>query len=221
MFFGKSKRKNIINEAVLDLRKYTPGALENVKIINAALVIFPENPGEALMDAYGKIKIKNVAVTLNVPDDKKIINFNGTTVLGDENVVPGAIHMTNGLTVIKSTPEEPVELISNGLTVYGENTRLNILTQNGLSAQAPFQINDVRIFPHDIGIDSLFVKSLTDNTVIAAGNDMIIYSDVSLELLKSKKLYFVAGSLIKCDYSILGYIQTIATAGKKIQVNES
>ena len=220
MFFGKNKRKKIINEAVLDLRKYTPGALENVKIINAALVIFPENSGEALMDAYGNVKIKNVAATLNVPDDKKIINFNGTTVLANENIVPGAIHMTNGLTVVKSTPEEPVELISNGLIVYGENTRLNILAQNGISVQILFEINDARIFPQDIRIDSLFVENLADNTVVVAGSTIIICNDISLELLKSKKLYFVAGNLIKCDYSILGYIQTIATAGQKIQVNE-
>lgn len=220
MFFGKNKRKKIINEAVLDLRKYTPGALENVKIINAALVIFPENPGEALMDAYGNVKIKNVAATLNVPDDKKIINFNGTTVLGNENIVPGAIHMTNGLTVVKSTPEEPVELISNGLIVYGENTRLNILAQNGISVQILFEINDARIFPQDIRIDSLFVENLADNSVVVAGSTIIICNDISLELLKSKKLYFVAVNLIKCDYSILGYIQTIATAGQKIQVNE-
>ncbi|MGN0521515.1 MAG: hypothetical protein ACI4IQ_02630, partial [Eubacterium sp.] len=62
--FNKNKRKGMINQAVLDLRKYTPQALENVRLINSSLVIFSENPSEELMTAYGNVQTKNVAITL-------------------------------------------------------------------------------------------------------------------------------------------------------------
>lgn len=221
MFFSLNKRKNIINEPLLDLRKYTPSGLENVKIINAAIVILPENPSGELMNAYANVKIKNTSFTLNLPDDKKIVTFNGSSVLGIENVVPNAIHISNGITVLKYfQADTPVEIISNGIMVYGKNSKTNILSQNGLCTEAPFEIASARIYSRDIGIDSIFIENLPDNTVVTAGHNIVIYNDVSLQLLKSKNIYFTAGKLIKCDYSILGYIQTVATAGDKIQVNE-
>lgn len=221
MFFSLNKNKNIINEPLLDLRKYTPSGLENVKIINAATVILPENPSNDLMKAYANIKIKNVALTLNLPNDKKVVTFNGSSVLGIENVVPNAIHISNGITVLKYfQTDTPAEIISNGILVYSKNSEINILSQNGLCAETPFEIANARIFPHDTGIDSIFIENLPNNTVVTSGNNIVIYNDVSLQLLKSKNIYFTAGKLIKCDYSILGYIQTVATAGDKIQVNE-
>lgn len=219
MLFGK--RKNIINEAMLDLRKYTPQALENVKMINSACVIFSENPSEELMTAYGNIKVKNVATTLNLPDNKKIVTFNGATTLSQENYTQNAIHLINGLSVIQKIEDtEPISLFSNGLVVYDGNTKINFVTNNGFCVKVPFEIQDAKIFPADAKIDSLFIENVKDNTVIAAGRNMVIYNDVTLELLKSRKIYFAAGHRIKCDYNILGYIQTIATAGKKIEVNE-
>ncbi len=220
MFFNRNKKKHIINEAMLDLRKYTPQALENVKMINAACVIFSENPSAELMTAYGNIKIKNVATTLNLPDDKKIVTFNGATMLSQVNYTQNAIHLINGLSVIqKIESDEPVSIFSNGLVVYDGNTKINFVMQNGSCVKVPFEIQDAKIFPTDAKIDSLFIENIKDNTVIAAGANMVIYNDVTLELLKSKQIYFVAGATIKCDSSILGYIQTIATAGNKIEVN--
>lgn len=221
MFFNRNKKKHsIINEAILDLRKYTPQALENVKLLNSACVVFSENPSEELMTAYGNIKIKNVAATLNLPDDKKIVTFNGITMLNQANYTQNAIHLINGLGVIqKIESNEPVSIFSNGLVVYDGNTKINFVIQNGSCVKVPFEIQDAKIFPTDAKIDSLFIENVKDNTVIAAGANMVIYNDVTLELLKSKQIYFVAGATIKCDSSILGYIQTIATAGNKIEVN--
>lgn len=220
MFFNKIKSKKIINEAILDLRKYTPQALEYVKLLNAAAVIFSENPDEELMNAYGNIKTKNVATTLYLPDDKKIVTLNGTTMLNQMNYTPNALHLINGLSVIqKIENDKPIEIFSNGLTVYDGSTNINFIVQNGFSVKSPFEILDIKIFSTDVKIDSQFIENLKDNTVIAAGTNIVIYNDVSLELLKSKQLYFVAGNTIKCDYNILGYIQTIAAAGHKIEVN--
>lgn len=53
--------KNMFNTPLLDLRHYSPAALKNIKMLNAATVILPEKPYEALMEAYGSIPIKNVA----------------------------------------------------------------------------------------------------------------------------------------------------------------
>lgn len=221
MFFNRNKKKNVINEALLDLRKFTPQALENVAQINSACVIFPENPSDEFMSAYGNIKVKNVASTLNLPVDKKFVTFNGDVVLSQANYTENAIHMINGLCIIeKIESENPVEIFSNGETVYDGSTKINFIMQNGDCVKIPFEIKDSKVFPTNVKIDSLFVENLKDNTVVAAGTSMVIYNDVSLELLKSKQIYFVAGTKIKCDAGILGYIQTIATAGVKIEVNE-
>lgn len=215
-----SKRKSVINETVLDLRKYTPQALENVKLLNTCCVIFSENPSEDLMTAYGNIKTKNVAATLNLPDDKKIITYNGITVLNQSNYTENAIHLINGLGVIqKIESTEPIEIYSNGFIVYDGSTKIKFIMQNGTCVKTPFEIQDVKTFTADVKIDSLFVESLKNNTVVIAGNDIVIYNDITLELLKEKQIYFAAGNKIKCNYNILGYIQTIATAGKKIEVN--
>lgn len=221
MFFNRNTKKHsIINEAILDLRKYTPQALENVKMINSACVIFSENPSAELMTAYGNIKIKNIATTLNLPDDKKIVTFNGATLLTQTNYTRNAIHLINGLSVIqKIESDEPVEIYSNGTTIYDGSTKINFVTQNGSCVKVPFEIQDAKIFAVDVKIDSLFIENIKDNTVIAAGTNMVICNDVSLELLKSKKIYFASGTTIKCDSSILGYVQTIATAGNKIEIN--
>lgn len=217
MLFSKKK---IINQSQLDLRNYAPKELEKIDIINASLVILPEHPGEELMTAYSNVKIKNIASTIYLPDNRKIASFNGTAVLSKETIIPDAIHMINGLSIIKHIEsDKPIEIMVNGLTIYGQNTKLNFLSQNGLIADVPFEINYAKIFGADTKIDSLFIENLSDGTVIAAGNDMIIYNDVTLDLLKSKQIYFASGHKIKCDYSILGYIQTIATAGNRIEVN--
>lgn len=214
-------KKNIINESALDLRHYSPKALEKAEIINAALVIFPEHPSEELMMAYGNVKTKNIAATINVPDNRKIAGFKGATVLSKENITQGAIHIVNGLTVIKHIEtDEPIEIIASGITIYSKNTNMNFLSQNGIIHGVPFEIEDAKIFSSDAKIDSLFIENLNDYTVVAAGNSIIIYNDVTIEMLKKKQIHFAAGNNIKCSYDILGYVQTIATAGNKIEVNE-
>ncbi|MDE5985435.1 MAG: hypothetical protein K2H13_09300 [Eubacterium sp.] len=219
MLFGKSK--NIINQAVLDLRRYTSDALKNVKTINASSVIMPENPSEELMNAFGNVKYKNINNMLYLSDSKRLITFNGATVLGYENVALNSIYMFNGMSIVKYIKsDESIEVISNGLIVCSQNTKINFISQNGLAVYTPFEITNVRLFGHDTKIDSQFIESMPDGSVIAAGHNLIIYNDVTLELLKSKQIYFAAGQKIKCDYNILGYVQTIATAGNKIEVNE-
>ena len=181
MFFNRNKKKHIINEAILDLRKYTPQALENVKLLNSACVVFSENPSEELMTAYGNIKVKNVAATLNLPDDKKIVTFNGATMLNQANYTQNAIHLINGLGVIqKIESNEPVEIFSNGTTIYDGSTRINFVIQNGSCVKVPFEIQDTKLLPSDAKIDSLFLENLKDNTVIAAGRNMVIYNDCLL-----------------------------------------
>ncbi|MGN0521150.1 MAG: hypothetical protein ACI4IQ_00785, partial [Eubacterium sp.] len=130
------------------------------------------------------------------------------------------IHITNGICVIQRVDNaEPIEIITNGLTVYDKNSKINFIVQNGLCVKSPFDIDDVKIFANDTKVDSMFIENLSDGTVVVAGHNIVIYNDVTLELLKSRQIYFAAGNEIKCGYNILGYIQTIATAGNKIEVN--
>ena len=158
---------------------------------------------------------------LYLSDSKRLITFNGATVLGYENVALNSIYMFNGMSIVKYIKsDESIEVISNGLIVCSQNTKINFISQNGLAVYTPFEITNVRLFGHDTKIDSQFIESMPDGSVIAAGHNLIIYNDVTLELLKSKQIYFAAGQKIKCDYNILGYVQTIATAGNKIEVNE-
>lgn len=54
------KRKQTIQaQTLLDLRDYTPQALENIKAIQAvALLILPENPTSEFIEAFSKINLK-------------------------------------------------------------------------------------------------------------------------------------------------------------------
>ncbi len=78
MFKNIFRKKQAIHaQSVVDLRDYTPEALSNIKVIEAvALLILPENPTSEFIEAYSKIHLDAVAMTLNLSNDKKIAMYN-------------------------------------------------------------------------------------------------------------------------------------------------
>lgn len=213
MSLFKKEKKTTINTAILDLRNYTPEGLSKIKFINAAIVILPEE-GDEFYTAYAAIKT-NTASTLRLPKERQITNFNGVTEITayTDNVI-----MSNGVLVLyKFESEKPVDVLSNGITVYDPDTKVNFINENGLSFKAPFTIEGTTTFPNKVSLNSQFFESVADKTIIVCGNTITIESDVEVSLLKSKIICLVAGNKIECSKKIIGYIQTIAGAGNTIE----
>ena len=86
------KKQSIEAQAVVDLREYTPQALNNIKSIEAfALLILPENPSSEFIEAFSKIKLDAVGFTLNLANDKKIAMFNGVTSLSSVKLADNTV----------------------------------------------------------------------------------------------------------------------------------
>ena len=58
--FKSFKKKTIHSQSVVDLREYTPKALENIKHIEAVLVAFAELTGLQLLVMWGKTVMCNI-----------------------------------------------------------------------------------------------------------------------------------------------------------------
>lgn len=206
--------KKTVNAAMLDLRDYTPQALEKIRFINAAIIILPEEAEPEFYTAYAGIRI-NAATTLRLPKNKQFTNLNGLTEINHytENIV-----QSNGVLIIyKIETDTPIDIISNGILVYDPETKINFINDNGVAIKSPFEIEHLKGFSNKTSLNSQFFESLDDNTVIASGNSITIESDVEVSLLKARKIFIAAGNKIECSKKIIGYIQTISAVGNKIE----
>ena len=204
------KFKSLLNTPRLDLRHSIPSAIAGVKTLNAALVIFPKEPSEELMAAYGSIPRKNVATELYLRD------INGCSVI---ECMPGSdktVYMINGIGVfLNHTQGGTPRVVGNGVFVCSKGTKVDMLSANGLTAQPDFEIENTKLFPGEASLDRLFFESIKENTVVACGGVMTVERDVTSEVLQGKNLFLAAGGEIKCSKRLLGVLQTMSVVGGK------
>lgn len=204
--------KNTVNIPLLDLRRYSPQALANIKTLNAAVVIFPKEPDDALIEAYGNIARKNVASEIYIENDKEIKTYNG---IGEINCgeCSNAVYFLNGLYVVKNTGGQPADIILNGKIIYGKGAAVNLILCNGSSENIDFEIKNTKIFKDDASIGRDFIENTQNETVVICQGFLTLELDITPELLKSKKLYFCADT-IKCSKRSLGTVQAMSCADK-------
>lgn len=213
--------KSVINSSNIDLRKYTPQALNKIKAINSALVLFPKNPTPEFIEAFSEIKEKNIANTLHLDEETKINSINGDAVVDCSRADSNAIYIINGSAVIINADiESPITVIVNGCVICEKNANINFLSINGEKLIVHFKIENTISFSKDTKINRQFIEDLSNNSVVICGRELVLDSDIDREILKSKTIYFSAGKRIICPKDIIGTVQTMAHAGKEIIEND-
>ncbi|MBQ4572665.1 MAG: hypothetical protein IJA80_05260 [Clostridia bacterium] len=214
------KKQSIEAQAVVDLREYTPQALNNIKSIEAvALLILPENPSSEFIEAFSKIKLDAVGFKLNLPIDKKIAMFNGVTSLSSIKLADNTVGVFNGIVIIGQMIEnENSQYIVNGIVLKKSGLQNNgqCLMENGLIFEMDFDENKVKLFSNKINIDASFIRNVEDGTLIAAGDTITFNNDITEEIIVEKNLQFFAGNKIKCNKNVKGCIQARSCVGNKI-----
>lgn len=221
MFKNIFKRKQVINaQSVVDLRDFTPKALEEIKSINAvAIVILPENPTSEFIEAYSKIHLNAVAMTLNLANDKKIAMFNGVTSLSSISLADNTVGVFNGIVIMgRAIENNNAQYIVNGIMLkkIGLQNNSQCLMENGLIFEMDFDENKVKLFTNKIEIDASFIRNVQDGTLIASGDTITLSNDITEEIIVEKNIQFFAGNSIKCSKNIKGCVQARSCVGNKI-----
>ena len=216
------KKQSIHAQSVVDLRDYTPQALNNIKVIEAvALLILPEKPSSEFIEAFSKIKLEAIGFKLNLPGDKKIAMFNGVTSLSNVKLADNTVGVFNGIVIIgKMLENENAQYIVNGIVLkkIGLQNNSQCLMENGLIFEMDFNENKVKLFSNKIDIDASFVRNVQDGTLIAAGDTITFSNDVTEDAIMEKNIQFFAGNKIKCSKTIKGCVQARSCVGNKIVV---
>lgn len=222
MSLFKKNKKSKINSAILDLRNYSPQALMNIKEINSAITFIPDVQDSAFYEAFSMIAVKNIANQIRLAPEIKISTTNGIAEMTNATCnYDKTLHIVNGAAVAYNLDNtKAVDVLINGILVYDDTCKINIVTDNGISYKTDFVIKSAKLFPNKITVDVQFLENVCDSTVICSANKIFIDSDVSLDLLKSKKLFFASGNKIICSKDIIGYITSISAVGNKITTYE-
>lgn len=209
----------VINDAVLDLRAYTPNAMEHIEMINAAVIIMPSEPTPEFMEAYAKIPTKNAASTITIRDNQKVSSLSGINELDDALIAPDTMYILSGINIIKKLScETPIDVIASGITLYAKGTNINFVSRSGLTKEFDNAIEDVKIFSNGLDIDSDFMN-LIDNALIVCSGNLSISSDVDPDLMMNKNIYFVASGNVKCTKKMSTVFQLKSTHSGKLIIN--
>ena len=216
------KKKSISAVATLDLRQYTPEALNEIKSINAvALILLPENPSPEFVSAYAQIKKSAVAQELKLPADATVRAINGSSYLNNNSAATNSIYMVNGMLIAGMIDEEKnVSFIVNGTVIVKKGSAIRPISVNGELIEADFDENNVKIFQNRVEIDPGFIRCAEQGVFLVAGNRIIIDKDVTEDAIIEKDIHFVAGNKIVCSKELFGCIQNRAQVGNKIITHE-
>lgn len=217
------KRKTAISAlSTLDLRRYTPEALGQIKSIRAvALILLPENPDPEFVSAYAQIKKGAIARELNLSVDTAILSGNGLTVLNNNSVVQNSIYITNGMLLAGMIDKEKnISVIVNGMVIVKKGSAVYPISVNGEFIETDFDENKVKTFSNELKIDQSFIRCTEKGVFLIVGNRLIIDKDVTEDAIIEKDIRFAAGNLIVCSKELFGCIQNRANVGNKIITHE-
>lgn len=216
--FKKFKMKTIHSQSVVDLRGYTPKALENIKRIEAvSLLLLPEKPSEEFMEAFSKITCDAVADTLYVSPETQIYSINGIQRISKLSAPEGCICRINGIAIVGNVEENSnVQYFVNGILLIKKGVNIKCVKANGLIFEMDFDEDKVKVFTNCVDIDSSFVRNAETDTLIVASNSIEIAADVTEQELSEKNIRFFAANKVICSKEIKGCIQNRACAGNKI-----
>lgn len=221
VFKSKMKRgkdmSKITNQVVVDLRSFSPEALNKIdEISNVVDVILPKNMSVEFADAYGKIKKSNVVNELKLTDDQKLSTMNGSVTITENDVAKNSFLKVNGVLVIKDVTEEfNISVLVNGLLVKTKSSKINIEKLNGTKVEIDDDSSIITSMK-SIEIDKCFVESINDKTVIIDIPKIKIQNDVTIDMLRSKNVFFANIQQIYAPKSLHGYIHANSIEISKI-----
>lgn len=220
--FKKLKKKTIQAVATLDLRQYTPKALEGIDKIRAVTtIILPENPSAEFIEAYSKINKSAVANELHLPASGKICTVNGSAVINNETVSHDSIYMVNGLVLIGNIDESKrANFIVNGMLVKKKGSAVNIISANGAVVEADFDEHNIKMFDSQINIDMNFIRCVEKGVRIISDGKMFIEKNVTEEAIIEKDIYFIADSKVICCKEIMGCVLSRGIFDSKVMTYE-
>lgn len=216
--FKRFRKRIIHSQSVVDLREYTPKALENIKHIEAvSLLLLPEKPSEEFIEAFSKITCDAVSDTLYVSPETQIYSVNGIQLISRLSAPDGCICRINGIAVVGDVEENSdVQYYVNGILLIKKGVKLKCVKANGLIFEMDFDEDKVKVFSNCVDIDSSFVRNAETDTLIVASNSIEIATDVTEQELVEKNIRFFAANKVVCSKEIKGCIQNRACAGNKI-----
>ncbi len=213
----KLSKKAIHAVSMLDLRNYTPEALQKIKIIEAVgTIILPENPTPEFMDAFSSIKCDAVGSTIYLPTDMKLVNYSGIQEIKNLKTEENTCAYLNGIIILSSTKNTPNCMFS-GIVIKNKNADVNLIGDvSGLLFETEFDSDKVKFFSNTTVIDADFIRNVEKDTFIVCSNCLEIAKDVTEEQIIEKNLKFFAGNTVECNKKILGCVRARAMAGNQI-----
>lgn len=214
-------KKKIKAVPVLDLRSYTPKALSKIKSISAvALLLLPENPSAEFINAYSKIKLSAVAITVNAAPQKKVTTINGATILSGKDV-KDSICLCNGITFVHSVSvEDNAEFVFNGLVVKQTGSEIKSLAANGRTVEWDFDASKVKMNITSLDVNMQFIDNCEEGTIISTVDTITIDDDVTQEDIIKRNIRFVAVNKVICNKSIYGCVAGRSVVVNKVEVKE-
>lgn len=206
--------KNMLNIPILDLRSYSADGLRNVKILNAAVAVLPKEPNAEIMNAYGSIPRKNVATEIFAENDAEVHTLNGVSEVDCAQCSERDIYIVNGMAAVKNSADRTLNLIINGIIVYENGANINFINRNGKACAVDFEIKSVKILTDKASVDKEFIENIADGTVILCGKALTLEVDITPDILKGRKLFFVSGNTLKCAKRTLSIIQTMSATNE-------
>ena len=211
VFKNKMKRgkymSKITNQVVVDLRSFPPEALSKIEeISNVVDIILPKNMSVEFADAYGKIKKSNVSNELKLTDDQNLNTMNGSVTITENDAAKNSFLKVNGVLIVKGVTEEfNLNVLVNGLLVKTKSSKINIEKLNGLKVEIDDDSSIITSMKN-IEIDKCFIETINDKTVIIDISEIKIQDDVTVDMLKSKNVFFADIQHLYAPKSLHGYI---------------
>lgn len=206
--------KNMLNIPILDLRSYSADGLKNVKILNAAVAVLPKEPNAEIMNAYGSIPRKNVATEIFAENDAEVHTLNGVSEVDCAQCSERDIYIVNGMAAVKYSADRTLNLIINGIIVHENGANINFINRNGKACAVDFEIKSVKILTDKASVDNEFIENIADGTVVLCGKALTLEVDITPDILKGRKLFFVSGNTLKCAKRTLSIIQTMSATNE-------
>lgn len=216
---GKDMSK-ISNNVLVDLRNFTPEALSKIEeISNVVDVILPKNMSCEFAQAYGNIKKSNIVQELYLTQEQKFCTVNGAVTITENDITKNTFFKTNGMLIVKDMSEEMnLSVMVNGLLVKTKGSKINIEKLNGLKVEIDDDASIIASVQR-VDIDKCFIESIKDKTAILDIDRIDIKDDVTVDMLKSKGVFFGDIKHIFAPKALHGYIQANSVAVDNISEN--
>ncbi len=224
VFKNKMKRgkdmSKIANNVLVDLRNFTPEALSKIEeIANVVDVILPKNMSGEFAEAYGNIKKSKIVQELYLTEEQKFCTVNGTVTITENDVTKNTFFKTNGKLIVKDMSEEMnLSVMVNGLLVKTKSSKINIEKLNGLKVEIDDDASIIASMQR-VDIDKCFIESINDKTAILDIDRIDIKDDVTVDMLKSKNIFFGDIQRIFAPKALHGYIQANSVEVNNISEN--